>query len=150
MKKTLLLFSTLLAVMLLSASCGDDDDERVSTDGRQFVGSWALHSVQGWKIDPYTGVRNNWNVTIGTNDDREYREMVFNANGTYIVNSYDDAASSRWGMTENGTYTTADGSLTTTASDGLRTVSSFTFKGNILTLTERNADADLVTVFRRK
>ena len=148
MKKTKLLLS-LCGLLLLCSACGDDE-ERVTYDAQKFVGTWALHSVQGWKIDPYTGVRNNWNVTIGNTTDREYREVVFNANGTYVVNSYDADASMSWGMTENGTYTTADGSLTTKAADGLLTVSSYQFKGNELTLTERNPEADLVTVYRKK
>ncbi|MBO6190611.1 MAG: DUF5004 domain-containing protein [Alloprevotella sp.] len=148
MKKTKLLLS-LFGLLLLCSACGDDE-EHVTYDAQKFVGTWALHSVQGWKIDPYTGVRNNWNVTIGNTTDREYREVVFNANGTYVVNSYDADASMSWGMTENGTYTTADGSLTTKAADGLLTVSSYQFKGNELTLTERNPEADLVTVYRKK
>ena len=114
-----LLFVFLALVFVLNA-CKKDDSNPVASNGDELVGTWALTKITvisfGVELTPAdVGV----SATFVLRSDRTYTVTFSDSTGTEVT---------------NGNWSSGDGKVTLTDSEGTPTVMPYSLSGNVLTV----------------
>jgi hypothetical protein len=136
MKKILFISSVLLVSGISLISCKKDS---ASSSASSLVGTWEATTAHTVEVD--STISNTPNITDSTYTHGHAPTITFNSNGTYSISDPFDTPPS----TEAGTWTVADGKLTTiatsgTGNGGLEVVdAAFSVSGNKLTVTDKES-----------
>ena len=141
MKKTILLFVSVLTLALVSTSCSSDDD----AEGVSIVGKWEI-SKEGMEVGGQE-VLTNYVHTAGCSKDN----IEFKADGTLVSTNYITSACIV--QTSSSTYTKNGNTLTVTDAQGadaftVKELSATTLKISD-TYTEDNVQFTEVTLYTR-